>query len=606
MTELPPARAVYLDAQSHTVFGLFHGPAATASRTAVLICPPWGWDEVVSYRARRAWAEHLARSGHPALRIDLPGTGDSGGLPGAPGLVDSWIAAIASASTWLAESSGSDRVAVVGLGLGGLSACAALAAGAPIDDIVLWSAPARGRTYLREQRAFASLQSSREREPAEPGVDSIPDGWLEVSGFVLSAKTIAGIEQLDVADMDVSRLARALVLDRDGMAADAGWDRLAGSGISVEIAPGHGWGAMCLHPERYYAPVGVFERVERWLETAPAGSDRPTLQAPPPARIPARDHVDLEVEGARIREGPMIVEQSFGRSFAILADPLDVPRSSLCAVFLNAGAVRRIGPNRIWVEAARRWAARGVPSLRLDGEAIGDSDGDARMYVDVGRFYDPSHSAHIRRSLDDLVSRGFGPRFVLVGLCAGGYWAFEVVVADGRVIEAIVLNPRALVWDPELDHRREARGLDRLRERRSWRRLLQGDVSASRAVAVGRAVVNQRVREARRRSILRRSRTSPAGSIGTLKAALDRTSGLATRVVLAFSGDEVVHDELDQAGALAVLGRWPNVTVESLPGRDHTVRPIRAQAAVHRLLDRELTSLLPEAPVMERNRAIEP
>ena len=61
----------------------------------------------------------------------------------------------------------------------------------------------------------------------------------------------------------------------------------------------------------------------------------------------------------------------------ILTEPVG-PAVDLCAVWLNAGPQRRIGPNRMWVETARRWAALGVPSVRVDLAAIGDADGDSR------------------------------------------------------------------------------------------------------------------------------------------------------------------------------------------------------------------------------------
>ena len=50
-------------------------------------------------------------------------------------------------------------------------------------------------------------------------------------------------------------------------------------------------------------------------------------------------------------------------------------------MLLNSGAVRRIGPQRMWVEAARRWAALGVPTLRFDVVGVGDSDGDGSAYA---------------------------------------------------------------------------------------------------------------------------------------------------------------------------------------------------------------------------------
>ena len=86
MTRRPPARPLYLDLPSGPVFAVYHAPSADAApATAVLLCPPWGWNDVTSYRARRAWAEHLADGGHPTLRFDFPGTGDSAGVPADPG-----------------------------------------------------------------------------------------------------------------------------------------------------------------------------------------------------------------------------------------------------------------------------------------------------------------------------------------------------------------------------------------------------------------------------------------------------------------------------------------------------------------------------------------
>jgi hypothetical protein len=65
-----------------------------------------------------------------------------------------------------------------------------------------------------------------------------------------------------------------------------------------------------------------------------------------------------------------------------------------------------------------------------------------------------------------------------------------------------------------------------------------------------------------------------------------------TRVLLAFSDDEPVYDELKADGVLARLDRWPNVVLKHLPGRDHTLRPIVAQRALSEMLDLELENIL--------------
>src|SRR4051812_2367709 len=116
----PPARALYLNTDPDPVLGFFHAaPPGTERGTAVLVCGPFGWDDVCSYRGRMRWAEQLSTEGYPALRIDLPGTGDSGGTPRDPGRVEAWTEAVAQSAAWLRVATSCPRVAVIGIGVGG-------------------------------------------------------------------------------------------------------------------------------------------------------------------------------------------------------------------------------------------------------------------------------------------------------------------------------------------------------------------------------------------------------------------------------------------------------------------------------------------------------
>lgn len=592
---VPSSRPLWLDVAPDPVFGTHHAPRPeTAQRTAVLILPPWGWDEVTSYAARRAWAERLAADGHHALRIDLPGTGDSGGSPSDPDRVPAWTDAVSSAAAWLRSQPGVTRVAAIGLGIGGLVASRSIAQGAAIDDLVLWSAPVRGRSFLRELRAFAAMQSSRYSLTGEPEPELLPEGWLEVGGFVLSAETVADLGPLEVTDIPPGRVQRALLLERDGMGHDAALEAaLVDRGVTVDAAKGDGWTAMVFHPERYAPPLDVFDRVGAWLADAPAGG-APALAQPTPTAL---DTVTLQLEGRSVQESAVRIDQPFGRLFGILGRPADAPATDLCAVFLNAGAVRRIGPNRLWVEGARRWNARGIPTIRMDLEGIGDADGDPRRYLDVGNYYTPEYGAEVGATLDELGRRGFGPRFVVIGLCAGGYWAFQTAADDRRIVEAIILNPRAMMWDPDLLTRREARKVERLLEPGLWNSIIHGEIPASRMLSVSRAVARRSAATAfgavRRLGAGRRDTSTPGGTVETR---LDALREHGTRTILAFSGDEPVYGELEDEGLFTQLGRWPNLSVERLPGVDHTVRPIAAQRAVHELLGREVERLLGAGP----------
>jgi hypothetical protein len=255
----------------------------------------------------------------------------------------------------------------------------------------------------------------------------------------------------------------------------------------------------------------------------------------------------------------------------------------------------------MWVDAARRWAARGLPSLRVDAEGIGDADGDAREYANVGAFYKPARGAQVVAALDALEERGLGHRFVLIGLCSGAYWAFRVALADDRIVGAVLLNPRALIWDTRLSTRRKARLARHVLRRESWRRFLRGEIRLRRIASVARAFGAHAVREALV-APARRLRSREQSDPETLEASFDRLHRRGTTVALAFSDDELLATELHESGLPERFSRWPNASFVQLPGRDHTVRPIVAQLAAHELIDRVLAQELDRSA--ERARGV--
>jgi pimeloyl-ACP methyl ester carboxylesterase len=570
------SRAVYLGEGPDWSFGLTDAPVdASRSGTGVLICGPWGWEEVASYRGRREWAHQLAASGHTVLRLDLPGVGDGGGRPRDPRLVGSWAEAIAAAAGWLRTSAGCGRVVVIGLGLGGLLAGKALDEGARFDELVFWSTPAKGRSFVRTQRAFSRLQTSQYTLVGELESD-LPEGWLESGGFVLTAETMAAIEDIRVADLDLSGLRRALVLDHDGIAADTALtDALDAAGVEVVQRPGPGWDAMTGHPEQYRPATEVFTAVGGWIADGSGGD------ASPPDAATTVTEVLFDWDGSPLREQALEDQPLFG----ILTEPVDAPDTDLCAVFLNAGAIRRPGPNRIWTEAARRFAARGVPSFRVDFAAIGEADGDASRYSQASEFYTPELGAQVADALDLLEMRGLGPRFLLTGLCSGSYWAFHASIDDPRIVSACLLNPRILFWDDEVETARDARTLTRLLRPVWWRKLLSGYVSLGRMREILAATVKSVVG-----AIRTRFARGPEPELG-MEEALDAIAASGTRLVLAFSGDEPLEDELRRDGVMDGGERWPNLRHVSLPARDHELRPLPAQRAAHELLDAELRAV---------------
>jgi pimeloyl-ACP methyl ester carboxylesterase len=607
MATVSPAIPVYLGSGPDAALCLLHPAAAEPRGAAVLICAPWGWDEVSSYRSRRGWAEQLAAAGHPTLRFDLPASGDSAGMPADPARLDAWIEATAAAATLLRDEGGAPRLAVLGLGLGGLLAREALARGAPIEELVLWGDPAKGSSFAREQRAFSRLQDGRPLdENGEPAPSPLPEGWLESGGFVLSAETLASLKALDPQLPSPSPLRRALLLDRDGIEPDQALRTgLEAAGVAVIVASGEGWGELVGHPERTRLVPATAERVLAWLrEPEKSAAPAPAAGAPAAPTGPAAPSdtqqpaaIEIEVGAAHLRETPLWLPQRFGNAFGVLAEPAAGAATDLCAVFFNAGAIRHSGPNRLWTEAARRWAARGVPTLRVDLEGIGEADGDEGKFSDVASFYRPEFAEQVGAVLDSLQERGLGGRFLLAGLCAGSYWSFQAALEDPRVETALLLNAGALVWHDNLMRQRQARKLERLWQPSWWWKALRGEFSLSRLWFFARLAGAKAAKGARRlaRALPGGSAApSPAGS--SIDADLDRIRDRGAALTLAFSAQEPLHTELEAKGVLGQLERWPNLRLVDLPGSDHTLRSAAAQIAVRELLDGELERALEARP----------
>jgi alpha-beta hydrolase superfamily lysophospholipase len=618
MSTSQTARALYLHTGGGAVFAILHAGAGPRRQSAVLLCPPFGWEDMCSYRSRRDWAEHLARSGYPTLRIDLPGSGDSAGSPTDPDRLDAWTQAVAGAARWLLETSGASRIVALGIGLGGMMAYRATTADAPIDELILWSVPAQGRTLVRELRVFSALEVANIRDVDDPkpaaAAAAYEDGALVANGYLMSAETVAQLEQLDLAQLQpppAGQLRRGLLLWRDGLKVDrALHEALEASGAEVELVNGPGYGAMMVEPQDARPPTEVFALVDAWLakgETSrldPASSplDTAPTQAGPAdtGGIAAEEELRLVCAGIELRETPVYFDGPEGRLFGVLAEPLG-ERLDLCAVLLNAGPQRRTGPNRMWVEIARRWAARGVPTLRFDVAAIGDSDGDSAALVRVASLYTPEYVAQARAALDTLADRGLPARFLMLGLCSGAYWSVHAALQDERITAVVMLNPRALIWDEFVYAVRRTRELrERLLLASTWRKVLTGEITLARHLETGRALAGRALSSPlrARERILASRRGDGRREVEPVEGLLDGLRDRDQRALLLFTGSEPLRRELTEQGVFDHLDRWPNLelVLTGTSANTHTLTPLWLQREVHELVDRALERELERLP----------
>jgi pimeloyl-ACP methyl ester carboxylesterase len=571
----------YLELTSGVVFGVLHEPEAQQARgVGILFCPPFGWDEICAHRAYLHWAELLSRHGYDCLRIDLPGSGESAGSPRDPKRLEAWSAAVGEAADWLRGETGCRRIVALGIGLGGMAACASAAEGPAIDDLLLWSVPARGRTLLREMRAFASIADAEIKLPDGGDPPAAEDGSLEVAGFVLSADSVAALERLDLTELAFGSPAdrRVLLLDRDGVPVDRRLREHLELTASVTTSSGSGYGAMMSHPEHTEMPRATFAASLEWLEQLPgAGLGRQSRREPAAAA-----RVELTVGDARVSESPFELERDglWMRGTVVEPAPEGAPRVPLCVVLPNAGAIRRIGPNRVWVEASRRWAARGVPTLRLDVLAIGDADGDEREFQYTGAFYRPERTLQLLAALDALAERGIADRFLLAGLCSGAYWGFHASLADQRVQATALINPWWFEWRDAVPLSRYARlavALVSSGDLREIVRLARSERRLERAVGALAGRLRALVGPARGEDRLD----------ATERAFVElRERGVRTLLLLGYR--EALEQDMTAAGRIDRAEPWPGVALERIPVADHTFRPVWAQQFVHAALDRWL------------------
>jgi alpha/beta superfamily hydrolase len=600
------ARAVYLPCGTDRVFGFYHPAQGQHGATAALLCPPFGNGELCSYRARRDWAMHLARAGHATLRIDLAGTGDSSGGPHDRGLADKWLRALGEAAAWLRAEAQPASVTAIGIGLGGLLACAAVAGEAAIDDLVLWAVPSRGRTLVRELRAFSRLEDAvllDEHAAPDLAGEEAADGSLQSGGFVMSAETVAALEAVDLTALELPDAGgrRVLMLERDGLDVDERLRSfLARTGAAVSVAAGPGYGRMMAEPYESQPPTEVFAYVGDWLsarEPRRRGQQAAIAQveaAVPAEASPASAEIELAPDGTSVRESSVTVEHPRGRLFGVLAEPIGSPPQPLCVVFLNAGVIRRIGPNRMWVEAARRFAARGVPTVRMDLAGIGDADGDDSGWADDANLHVPAFVEQAREVIDALLDRGLPARFVLAGLCSGAYWSFQAALEDERVVGALLVNPRVLFWDGRRALLEEAGHAHKLLEGRLWMKLAHGGFSRERLAGFAHAILALLARAPAR--IAARGHSTISGG-DRVDHALDRLERAGKHLAIVFGPREQLRLELERDDRLDTLATRANVTVDLIEGSSevHTLEPLPLQQQVHALLDQALERELQRA-----------
>jgi alpha-beta hydrolase superfamily lysophospholipase len=580
MSPLAP-RPRFFGPSDRPLFGWIHPPApeAPARRAGVIVCNPFGYEAICAHRSLRHFAAAAAAAGLPALRFDYDGTGDSAGNDRDAGRVKAWVQSIHHAIDELRTDAGIAEVVLLGVRLGALLAALVAAERDDVAGLIAVAPILSGRTYVRE---LGVLQRSL-------GLPAPADAKLqEAGGFALTVETQASLSAIDLAGQDRRPPRAVLILDRPDVPSKPSWaERMVARGASVDVRRVPGYLEMTRESHRAAVPDELIRAATGWLA----------------------DHVD---GGAAARTGGSagstsahlggVVERVAWADdglFGLLTAPMPggATPTGTGVLMLNAGAIHHIGPNRLYTELARRWAAAGHVVLRIDLSGIGDSTARAGQSESV--VYSASALKDVGAALRFLRQQETVRDCRAVGLCSGAYHAFKSAVAGQPVDAVIAINPLTFFWKegdsletaPHQVVATAARHASALTSLGSWRKLARGEVHVAAAMrnlvryAAGRLLDGTR-------HISRRIGLPLRGDLGVELEAVARR-GIAQRFVLA-SGDPGLTLLRHQGGAVVTeLRKRGALAIDIIEGPNHTFTPLWSQAALCAVLTSALAIPVP-------------
>jgi alpha-beta hydrolase superfamily lysophospholipase len=425
-------QAIHFGPPERPLFGFYHPPAEGPWRdTGVVLCSPIGTDQTRSERTYRHLADRLAAAGFACLRFDLSCTGDSGGGDFGPGIVRTWVEDVRLAVLELRSRCLPGAIALVGLRLGATLAFLLGAEQGDVDSLVLWSPCVSGEGFVGEVTKLHKLYA--QIEPHMAGAPKPSADGEEALGVFLPRPVLGELSRIDLLEPVGRPARRVLVIDVGRVPGqEALVKRLSDLGVAPDVEPHLGHKFLITVSHRSLVPDAPIDAIVRWLARA-----HPMSAAPIPEGAP--------VEAvAPSGERPLF----FGprRSLFGIWTPADRTRARPdrpAIVLTNAGCVSRVGPHRIYVKMARRWAALGFDVLRVDLSGIGDSP------VAPGERENLTYPASGLEDLDAAIGALGGRRAIIGGLCSGGDYAFQLGArgasasgAHEAPAGAWLLNPR--------------------------------------------------------------------------------------------------------------------------------------------------------------------
>jgi O-antigen/teichoic acid export membrane protein/alpha-beta hydrolase superfamily lysophospholipase len=567
-------RAAAMPVAFDGTIGLFtpEDDSAAPRQAAVLLLPPWGFEEMCTRKFFRILSEHLAANGIPSLRFDYPGTGDAPGGPDSGLNIGDWDKAVLAAADRLKALSGREKIMIVGQGVGAMLAQRLGGEISGIDAIALLAPALNGRTYLREVALWSKVvdQGLGLRE------DQRDNDGVSIASLKLPTAIAEAIRKTNLTTPQGLAAGQVLVLERPVRMSDTGFaDGLRELGANVVFDVFEGYDDLVANPTIQKMPMETIAKLIGWMrniDPVAEGSRTPKVVLPP-----------AELAGDGYRERLM----RFGDNdhlYGVLCLP-EVRQDAASVLILTTAYDRSAGWGRSGVNTARDLARYGIASFRYDTANVGDS---APL---PGTPQQVLYSATQNRDVDaalDLMQRELGGKVLVSGRCSGGYLALRNAVRDQRVTGVISVNPFVLYWDPErpVDAGLQfvPRSLDdygqRMARVETLKRLFAGEINipaAARNIAIA---LGKRI--ARRATPLLRQLPGKRHIHREVRDSFRTFQERKIPVSLIYSEGDVGLDDLhlhfgEQGSG---LDSYSNVKLTMLPDTDHNLTPAVSRRVV--------------------------
>jgi len=287
--------------------------------------------------------------------------------------------------------------------------------------LVLWAPVLSGRRFTRELQMMQAAASDIVAADPLPGIT--------VAGYNVPPSLVSYLKGLDAAKLDgkpagrlclVDSVERLRSVDADHpLLASVPLDRLAADDTEH-------W--LFTAADDYAAPFASIPRVRRkvasvlreMVATHDASAGPSAIGTSAPSDLGAGRSQVFEHNGVQIREtfvtlGPI---DGGGHLRGVLSEPVEAVEGGHAFV-----AVTTVGPGRIFVDFARREAARGRTCLRFELAGFGASS--HRPHGAWADYYHPTAQRDLETAVDHVVGLGF-PAVTIIGFCAGAWTAFQM------------------------------------------------------------------------------------------------------------------------------------------------------------------------------------